>query len=115
MEDLIKLVEAEHEKENIPEFQAGDTVNVHVLITEGAKERIQQFQGVCIQRNGGNNVGATYTVRKISNGIGVERIFPLHSPAIEKIEVLKRGVVRRAKLFYLRQRSGKSARIKERR
>ena len=114
MEDLIKLIDAEHEKESITPFSPGDTVNVHVLIKEGSKERIQQFQGVCIQRKGTAN-GATFTVRKISNGVGVERIFPLHSPSIEKIEVVKKGIVRRAKLFYLRQLSGKSARIKEKR
>lgn len=113
MNDLIKLIEVEHEKENIPDFRAGDTVNVHVLIIEGEKQRVQQFQGVCLQRKG-SGVAATFTVRKISSGIGVERIFPVHSPSIEKIEVVKRGVVRRAKLFYLRQRSGKSARIRER-
>lgn len=113
MEDLIKLVQAEHVKSDIPDFKAGDTVNVHVRIVEGSKERIQQYQGVCIQRRGGG-LEETFTVRKISNGIGVERIFLVHSPNVEKIDVMRRGIVRRAKLFYLRQRSGKSARIKER-
>lgn len=115
MEDLIKLVEAEHYKgdNEIPDFKAGDTVNVHVKIKEGAKERIQQFQGVCIQRRG-YGLGETFTVRKISHNIGVERVFPFHSPIIDTIVVRKRGVVRRAKLFYLRGLSGKSARIKER-
>ena len=115
MEDLIKLVESENIKtdDQIPDFKAGDTVNVHVKITEGSKERIQQFQGVCLQRRG-YGIGETFTVRKISNNIGVERVFPVNSPSIDKIEVKKRGVVRRAKLFYLRGLSGKSARIKER-
>ena len=114
MEDLIKLVEAQHYNDSHPDFQAGDTINVHVRIREGNKERIQQFQGVCIARRG-EGMGSTFMVRKISHSIGVERIFPLHSPIIEKIEVKKRGRVRRAKLFYLRGLSGKSARIKERR
>ena len=115
MEELIKLIEVPHEKESIPDFKAGDTLNVHVLIREGEKERVQQYQGVCIQRRGGSGLRATFTVRKVSNGKGVERIFPLHSPSISKIDVLRRGIVRRAKLFYLRKLSGKSARIKERR
>ena len=113
MKELIDLVEAGDFRDDFPEFGAGDTVNVHVRIKEGSKERIQQFQGVVLQRRGAGT-GHTFTVRKISNGIGVERIFPLHSPSIEKVEVKKHGVVRRAKLFYLRERSGKSARIKER-
>ncbi len=112
MHELIKLVDAEQDKGNIPEFRAGDTLIVHVLIREGAKERVQQFQGVCIARRG-SGAGKTFMVRKISSGIGVERVFPLNSPSIEKIEVTKRGIVRRAKLFYLRGRSGKSARIRE--
>lgn len=114
MEDLIKLVEAEYMRDDIPDFKAGDTVNVHVRIKEGNKERIQQFQGVCIARRGGG-ASASFTVRKISNQIGVERIFPFTSPNIEKIEVVRRGVVRRAKLYYLRGLSGKSARIREKR
>jgi large subunit ribosomal protein L19 len=111
--DLINLIQSETLNKEIPSFKAGDTVNVHVRIVEGNKERIQQYQGVVIARSG---VGATQTfmVRKVSNGTGVERIFPLFSPNIDKIEVLKRGAVRRAKLFYLRGLSGKSARIKER-
>ncbi|HHG84078.1 MAG TPA: 50S ribosomal protein L19 [Bacteroidetes bacterium] len=114
MNDLINLVEAEYSRNDIPNFRAGDTVNVHVRIREGNKERIQQFQGVCIQRRGhGSN--ATFTVRKISNDIGVERIFPVSSPSIDKILLVKRGIVRRARIFYLRQLSGKSAKIKERR
>ncbi|MCL4109386.1 UNVERIFIED_CONTAM: hypothetical protein GTU68_033211 [Idotea baltica] len=114
MKDLIDLVEAEFRRDDLPEFAAGDTVNIHVKISEGSKERIQQFQGVCIQRRG-TGANATFTVRKISSGIGVERIFVNSSPNIEKIDVVKRGIVRRAKIFYLRQLSGKSARIKERR
>jgi large subunit ribosomal protein L19 len=112
MEDLIKLVQASFLRSDIPEFKAGDTVNVYVKIVEGNKERIQQFKGICIQRRGAGGT-ETFTVRKISNGIGVERIFPLHSPSIEKVEVLKRGRVRRARLFYLRDKVGKDARIRE--
>ncbi len=116
MSDLIKFVESEFavKKEGFPAFQAGDTLNVHVKIKEGNKERIQQFQGVVIQRKNPNTNGETFTIRKISNGIGVERIFPILSPIIEKIEVLKQGKVRRARLFYLREAKGKAARIKER-
>lgn len=112
MEELIKLVQAEYKKDDIPEFKAGDTVNIHVLIKEGDKERVQQYKGVCIQRRGEGST-ETFTVRKISGGIGVERIFPVNSPNIEKIEVLRRGRVRRARLFYLRDKIGKQARIKE--
>ncbi len=111
--DLIKLVEETLiEKKTIPSFKAGDTVTVYYKIIEGTKERIQQYQGVVLQRRG---VGAsqTFTVRKISNGVGVERIFPLLSPKIEKIVVDKVGVVRRARIFYLRGISGKKARIEE--
>ena len=117
MSDLIKLVEAENaeKRTNIPDFKAGDTVNVHVKIKEGDKERIQQFQGVVIQRKGTNSNGETFTVRKISNQVGVERIFPLLSPNIDKIEVKRRGKVRRARLYYLRGKQGKAARIKEKR
>lgn len=112
---LIKFVEQEYKdaRSKFPSFKAGDTINVHVKITEGAKERVQQFQGTVIQRKNVNTNGETFTVRKISNGIGVERIFPIISPSIEKIEVLREGKVRRARLFYLRGRHGKSARIKE--
>lgn len=113
--DLIKLVEAEFATNtNTPEFNAGDTVTVHYRIKEGAKERIQQFQGVVIQRRNAG-MSQTFTVRKVSNGVGVERIFPTLSPFIEKIEVNKRGKVRRSRLFYLRKLTGKAARIKERR
>ncbi|WNJ16917.1 50S ribosomal protein L19 [Pontibacter sp. G13] len=112
MQELIKLIEAPHIREDIPEFKAGDTVNIHVRIVEGDKERVQQYKGVCLQRR---NSGAseTFTVRKISSGIGVERIFQLNSPNIAKIDVLRRGKVRRARLFYLRDKIGKQARIKE--
>lgn len=114
MSDLIKEIEKEYQEavSKHPEFKAGDTVNVHVRIKEGAKERIQQYQGSVIQRRGSGN-SVTFTVRKLSNGFGVERIFPLISPAIDKIEVIRKGSVRRAKLYYLRGKSGKSARIKE--
>jgi large subunit ribosomal protein L19 len=113
MEELIKLVQSQYRRDDMPAFRAGDTVNVHVRIKEGDKERIQQFQGIVIQRRG---TGATemVTVRKISNGVGVERIFPIHSPILEKIELIKQGRVRRARIFYMRERFGKSARIRER-
>jgi large subunit ribosomal protein L19 len=114
MKDLIKLVEAEYIRTDLPEFKAGDTVNVHVRIKEGNKERIQQYQGVVIQRRG-IGASATFTVRKISNDVGVERIFPVSSPSIEKVDIVRRGIVRRARIFYLRGLSGKSARLKERR
>jgi large subunit ribosomal protein L19 len=115
MSELMKIVEAEYSeaRAKFPSFKAGDTINVHVRITEGAKERIQQFQGTVIQRRNPNSNGETFTVRKISNGIGVERIFPIISPALDKIELLRQGKVRRARLFYLRGRQGKAARIKE--
>ena len=112
MEDLIKLVQAETLRDDVPAFKAGDTVNVHVRIKEGDKERIQKYKGVCIQRRGHGST-ETFTVRKISSGIGVERIFPVHSPSIETVEVLRRGKVRRARLFYLRDKIGKQGRIKE--
>jgi large subunit ribosomal protein L19 len=111
--DLIKFVE-EHgvEKPSHPKFKAGDTITVFYKIREGTKERIQQFQGVVLQRKG-SGATATFTMRKISNGVGVERIFPADSPKIDKIEVNKRGIVRRARIFYLRKYSGKKARIEE--
>src|SRR5258707_14784348 len=99
--EKIKLVEAMHMKTDLPGFNPGDTVNVHVRVIEGDKERIQQFQGVVISKRGAG-LGATFTVRKVSNGVGVERIFPLHSPRLAKIEVTKEGRVRRAKMNYLR-------------
>ena len=101
-------------KNELPEFKAGDTINVSYKIREGEKERIQDFRGVVIQRKGVGNT-ATFTVRKMSGSIGVERIFPIASPFIESISVLKRGIVRRARIYYLRERTGKSARIKEKR
>lgn len=103
------------QKADLPEFGSGDTVNVHVKIREGNKERIQQFQGVVIQRKNPNTVGETFTVRKISSGIGIERIFPANSPIIEKVELVRKGKVRRARLYYLRGRTGKKARVKEKR
>ncbi len=113
--DLVKFVEESLvEKREIPEFKAGDTVTVVYKIKEGNKEREQLFQGVVLQRKGHENT-ATFTVRKISNGVGVERIFPTNSPKISRIEVNKRGVVRRARIFYLRKFSGKKARIEEKR
>ena len=113
--DIIKQLEKQLAPvREYPEFKAGDTVTVHYKITEGNKERIQLFQGVVIQRKG-NGSTATFTVRKISNNVGVERIFPIASPFIDKIEVYKHGQVRRARIFYLRERRGKSARITEKR
>ena len=115
MNEIIKAVEAElnQEAKSHPDFSPGDTLNVHVKIKEGNKERIQQFQGTVIQRRHPNTNGETFTVRKVSNGVGVERIFPFLSPSIEKIEVVRKGKVRRARLYYLRGRQGKAARIKE--
>ncbi len=115
MSELIKLVEAtiENRKSEYPAFGAGDTINVHVKIREGGKERIQQFQGTVMQRRNANSPGETFTVRKISNGIAVERVFPILSPSISKIELVRSGRVRRARLYYLRGRQGKAARIKE--
>lgn len=101
-------------RDDIPEFRAGDTVKVHVKVIEGNRSRVQVFQGVVIRRHGGG-VGETFTVRKASFGVGVERTFPVHTPVIEKIEVATRGDVRRAKLYYLRERRGKAARIREKR
>lgn len=115
MSDLMKLVEKEYAgaRENFPDFRAGDTVNVHVKIREGNKERVQQFRGTVMQRRNTNTNGETFTVRKVSNGIGVERIFPILSPNIDKIELIRKGKVRKARLYYLRGRQGKAARIKE--
>jgi len=108
----IDAIEMEQMKKNIPQFKAGDTVRVQVKIVEGDKSRIQAFQGVVIGRQNGG-IRETFTVRKISNGIGVERCFPLHSPIVDAIEVITRGHVRRAKLYYLRKLRGKAARIRE--
>ena len=109
--EKIKLVEAAQMKRDIPEFAPGDTLNVHVRVIEGDKERVQQFQGVVIGRHG-SGTNATFTVRKVSDGVGVERIFPLHSPRIAKIEKVKDGAVRRAKLYYLRNLATKQIRQK---
>ena len=109
--DKLKLVEATQMKTGIPDFAPGDTINVHVRVIEGDKERIQQFQGVVIGRHGAG-MNATFTVRKISDGVGVERIFPLHSPRIAKIDRVKEGAVRRAKLYYLRGLASKAIRQK---
>ncbi len=113
--DLVKFVEEQAvAKNDVPEFKAGDVISVHYKIREGNKERVQVFRGTVIQKNShGSNL--TFTVRKVSNGVGVERIFPLNSPNIEQIEINSRGKVRRTKLFYLRKRSGKAARVKTKR
>jgi large subunit ribosomal protein L19 len=110
--DWVKMVEARELREKVPGFSVGDTVKVHVKVREGEKERIQVFEGMVIARRGGG-VSASFTVRKISDGVGVERIFPLHSPILDKVEVSRHGRVRRAKLFFLRERRGKAARIQE--
>ncbi|WP_424932218.1 50S ribosomal protein L19 [Amaricoccus macauensis] len=114
--NLIAQIEAEQITalaKEIPDFAAGDTVRVGYKVTEGTRSRVQAYEGVCIARNGGAGIGASFTVRKISFGEGVERVFPLHSPNIDSITVVRRGKVRRAKLYYLRDRRGKSARIAE--
>lgn len=110
--NLIYSLEKEYIKSDIPQFRAGDTVKVHVKVVEGNRERIQVFEGVVIRRRGGG-LGETFTVRRVSYGVGVERTFPLHSQKIDKIEVMRRGRVRRARLYYLRKLRGKAARIKE--
>jgi large subunit ribosomal protein L19 len=112
--NIIDQIGQEQSTRVIPEFKAGDTLRVHVKIVEGDKQRIQVFQGVCIKRHN-KGLGSTFTVRKISDGMGVERVFPLHSPNIEKIENIMVGRVRRAKLYYLRKLQGKAARIREKR
>lgn len=114
MADIMQKVEATQMQKEIPSFSPGDTVKVHVKVREGEKERIQVFQGIVISRRGGGP-RQSFTVRKISGGVGVERIFPLYSPIIDKIEVARHGRVRRAKLYYLRDLRGKAARIEERR
>ncbi|HKK36813.1 MAG TPA: 50S ribosomal protein L19 [Paracoccaceae bacterium] len=114
--NLLETLEREHAAElgqTIPDFAAGDTVRVGYKVTEGTRTRVQAFEGVVIARKGGNGIGGSFTVRKISFGEGVERVFPIHSPNIAAIEVVRRGRVRRAKLYYLRERRGKSARIAE--
>ena len=112
MKQILREITKEHLKSDIPAFRAGDTVRVHIKVIEGQRERIQIFEGVVIKRRG-TGVSETFTVRKISYGVGVERTLPVHSPKIDKIEVVRRGQVRRAKLYYLRDRVGKAARIKE--
>lgn|SRR5699024_2190401 len=114
MQKLIEEITKEQLRTDHPDFRAGDTVKVHVKVVEGSRERIQVFEGVVIKRQNGG-IGETFTVRKLSYGVGVERTFPLHSPRLAKIEVSRRGIVRRAKLYYLRNLRGKAARIKERR
>jgi len=113
--DVIRSIEAEGLREEIPQFRAGDRVRVHVRVVEGDKSRTQIFEGDVIARRGGSGSNATFTVRKTSGSVGVERVFPLHSPNVQRIEVVRLGRVRRAKLFYLRELRGKKARIRERR
>ncbi|MFB5660587.1 50S ribosomal protein L19 [Alteribacillus sp. HJP-4] len=112
MQELIREITKEQLKTDLPDFRAGDTLRVHVKVVEGTRERIQVFEGVVIKRRGGG-ISETFTVRKVSYGIGVERTFPVHSPRIDKIERKRRGKVRQAKLYYLRNLRGKAARIKE--
>ncbi len=112
MNEIIRAIEKEQLKKEVQEFSVGDTVKVYGKIKEGNRERIQVFEGTVLKRQGGSN-RETFTVRKTSNGVGVEKTWPLHSPNVEKIEVVRRGKVRRAKLFYLRQRTGKRAKVKE--
>ena len=112
--DIIKVLEQEQLRSDVPAFRPGDTVRVQVKVVEGTRERLQAFEGLVIARSGGS-ARETFTVRRISYGIGVERTFPVHSPRVEKIEVVRRGIVRRAKLYYLRKLTGKAARIKEKR
>ena len=112
MNKIIELIEKEYMKETVPQFEVGDTVKVYVKVVEGSRERLQAFEGIVIaKKNGG--VRETFTVRKNSNGIGVEKTWPLHSPSVDNIEVVRRGKVRRAKLNYLRSRVGKAAKVKE--
>ena len=110
--DIIKLIEEEQKKENLPEFHVGDTVQVHYKVKEGTRERIQIFEGTVIKKQGGG-IGETFTVRRLSYGVGVERTFPLHSPRVENIVVTRKGKTRRSKLYYLRSRQGKAAKVKE--
>lgn len=112
MNEIIKQIEEEQLKKNVSEFRVGDTVRVHAKVKEGNRERIQIFEGIVLKKQGGSN-RATFTVRKNSNGIGVEKTWPLHSPNVESVEVVRRGKVRRAKLTYLRGRVGKRAKVKE--
>jgi len=110
--DILQEATRSQIREDLPDFAPGDTLRVNVRVREGDKERLQAFEGVCIARKGGG-VSETFTVRKVSSGVGVERIFPVHSPSVDSITIVRRGRVRRAKLYYLRNRRGKSARIKE--
>ena len=110
--NIIERIDREQMRHDIPDFRPGDSVRVHIRIIEGNKERVQVFEGVVIRRRRGN-MGATFTVRKISHGVGVEKTFALHSPRLEKVEIVSRGKVRRARLYYLRELRGKAARIKE--
>jgi len=112
--EAIKAVEERFLRSDFPAFDPGDTVRVQVKVVEGDKERLQAFEGICIRKRGGG-LGATFTVRKVTYGVGVERTFPLNSPSVDRIEIMRRGRVRRAKLYYLRKLKGKAARIKERR
>lgn len=112
--DLVRSVEAEQQRQDIPDFRAGDTLRVHVKVVEGGRERIQVFEGLVIRRRG-SGLNETFTVRKMSQGVGVERTFPVHSPMIDHMDVVRQGDVRRAKLYYLRGLSGKAARIREKR
>jgi len=112
--NIIHALEQEQLRQDIPVFRAGDTVRVHVKVVEGTRERIQLFEGVVISRSGGG-IRETFTVRRVSYNVGVERTFPVHSPRLDKIEVVRKGIVRRAKLYYLRKLKGKAARIRERR
>ena len=113
MNEIIRNIEAAQLKAEVPQFNVGDTVRVHAMIREGNRERIQVFEGTVLKRQGGSTRD-TFTVRKTSNGVGVEKTWPLHSPHVVKVEVVRRGKVRRAKLFYLRDRVGKAAKVKER-
>ena len=112
MNDIIKNIESAQLKAEVPEFRVGDTVRVHALIKEGNHERVQVFEGTVLKKQGGST-RETFTVRKSSNGVGVEKTWPLHSPSVENVEVVRRGKVRRAKLYYLRTRVGKAAKVKE--
>ncbi|GAA0114348.1 MULTISPECIES: 50S ribosomal protein L19 [Clostridium] len=112
MLDIIKQIEAEQIRTDLPEFNVGDTVKVHIRISEGNKERIQVFEGTVLKRQNGG-ARETFTVRRVASGVGVEKTFPVNSPVIEKVDVVRRGKVRRAKLFYLRDRVGKAAKVKE--
>ena len=112
MNEIIKSIEAEQLKAEVPEFNVGDTVKVHVRIQEGEKSRIQIFEGTVIAKKHGG-ISETFTVRRVAHGCGIERVFPLHAPAVDKVEVIRHGKVRRAKLYYLRDRVGKAAKVKE--